>query len=207
MFCFALPVAVVVMVFVVTIVDGTVAMDFRQFYGAADAILRGVSPYPLPGEPLLPWGGPYPYPPLPALAATPLTVLSSDAAGLVVMSALVVVALAIPYVLGVRDWRCYGVLLLWPAVISAIQTSNLTLPLALAAALAWRFRDRSFVTSTVVGVTLAAKFLLWPLLVWYAATGRRLAAGAALVVGSAAPRRFVGRDRICGTRRLSGAPP
>ena len=86
-FCFALPVAVVVMIFVVTIVDGTVAMDFRQFYGAADAILRGVSPYPLPGEPLLPWGGPYPYPPLPALAATPLTVLSSDAAGLVVMSA------------------------------------------------------------------------------------------------------------------------
>ena len=183
-FCCAVPVAVVIMVFVVTIVDGTVAMDFRQFYGAADAILRGVSPYPQPGEPLLPWGGPYPYPPLPALAATPLTVLSSDTAGLLVMSVLVVVALATPYVLGVRDWRCYGVLLLWPAVISAIQTSNLTLPLALAAALAWRFRDKTFVASTIVGVTLAAKFLLWPLLVWSAATGRRLAAGAALVVAA-----------------------
>ena len=92
--CFALPVAVVVMIFVVTIVDGTVAMDFRQFYGAADSILRGVSPYPPPSGPLLPWGGPYPYPPLPALAVTPLTVLSSDAAGLVVMSVLVVVVAA-----------------------------------------------------------------------------------------------------------------
>jgi hypothetical protein len=183
-FCCALPVAVVVMIFVVTIMDGTVAMDFRQFDAAAEVILRGESPYPLASEPLLPWGGPYPYPPLPALVVTPLTGLSQDVAGLLVMSVLVVTTLAIPYVLGVRDWRCYGVLLLWPAVISAIQTSNLTLPLALAAALAWRFRDRALVTSTFVGVTLAAKFVLWPLVVWYAATRRHLAAVVTLAMAA-----------------------
>ena len=41
---------------------------------------------------------------------------------------------ACSYVLGVRDWRCYGVALMWPPVISAIQTGNLTLWLALACA-------------------------------------------------------------------------
>ena len=59
------------------------------------------------------------------------------------MGVLVLVALAIPFVLGVRDWRCYGLLLLWPPVISAVQTGNVTLWFALAAALAWRFRDRT----------------------------------------------------------------
>lgn len=183
-FCIALPVVVVVMIFVVAIDDGTVAMDFRQFYGAAEAILRGESPYPPAGEPTLPWGGPYPYPPLPALIVTPLTVLSPDIAGLFVMSMLVVVTLCIPFVLEVRDWRCYGLLLLWPAVISAIQTSNLTLPLALAAALAWRFRDRAFATSVFVGLALAAKFVLWPLVIWYAATRRFRAAVVTILVAT-----------------------
>ena len=36
-------------------------------------------------------------------------------------------------VLDVRDWRVYGVTLLWPSVIDAYQTANVTLPLALAA--------------------------------------------------------------------------
>ena len=70
------------------------------------------------------WGGPYPYPPLPALLATPLTVLPFQAAGLVVMGVLVCVALAVPYVLGVRDWRCYGLLLVWPSTMQAIQTAT-----------------------------------------------------------------------------------
>ena len=68
-----------------------------------------------------------PYPPLPALLAAPLTLLSLKSAGLVVMAILVLVALSIPGVLGVRDWRCYCVLLMWPPVISAIQTGNVTL--------------------------------------------------------------------------------
>ena len=37
----------------------SVAIDFRQYYGAAEAILRGESPYlPTPGTPLTEWGGP-----------------------------------------------------------------------------------------------------------------------------------------------------
>jgi len=97
---------------------------------------------------------------------------------------LVLVVPAILRVLGVRDWRCYGIALLWPPVISAIQTANPTLWFALAAALVWRYRDRVGVSSAAVGTTLAVKFVLWPLLVWLAATRRFATALLAGLVGA-----------------------
>jgi Glycosyltransferase family 87 len=178
-----LPALTMCLLFVGAIQGDDVATDFRQFYGAATAILRGDSPYLDSVDSLTVWGGPYPYPPLPALLATPLTALPLEAAGLLVMVVLVVVALSIPWVLDVRDWRCYGLLLLWPPVISAIQTGNVTLWFALAAAIAWRFRDRLFASSASVGLTLAAKFFLWPLAVWLAATRRALGAVLACAFG------------------------
>jgi hypothetical protein len=104
---------------------------------------------------------------------------------MVVMFSLVVVALAIPFVLGVRDWRCFGVIFLWPPVISAIQTANVTLWLALAAALAWRFRDRALAPAASIGATLAVKFVLWPLLLWFVVTRRIVSAAIAVVVAGA----------------------
>lgn len=184
-FCGVFPAMVLLALFVLAATDSAIAMDFRQFYWAAETILRGDSPYPARDEPLLPWGGPYPYPPLPALVATPLTLLPFEAAGILVMASQLAAALAVLAVLGVRDWRCYGVALLWPPVLSAIQTGNVTLLLGLAAALAWRFRDRAVASGTPLGVTLAVKFLLWPLVVWFAATRRYGAAALACVVGAA----------------------
>jgi hypothetical protein len=114
------------------------------------------------------------------------------------MALLVGAALAIPYVLGVRDWRCYGLLLLWPSVINAIQTGTVTLLLALGAALAWRYRDRTVAAAAAVGATLSLKLILWPLLVWLAGTRRiatalaTLAVGASLVLGSWAVIGFTG---------------
>ena len=178
------PVLTVVALFASAIESDSVAMDLRQFLGAAEAILGGDSPYLPPGEPLTEWGGPYPYPPLPALLAIPLIPLSFQTAGLLVMATLVVVALAIPWVLGVRDWRCYGLLLLWPPVISAIQTANVTLWFALFAAISWRFRDRLVPVTVTIGVTLAAKFFLWPIVIWLAATRRIATAVATCVVGA-----------------------
>ena len=180
-----LPALTVVVLFAAAIQSDEVATDFSQFYGAAEAVLRGDNPYGASGESLTAWGGPYPYPPLPALTAVPLTALALEAAGLLVMAVLVLVALAVPAVLGVRDWRCYGLLLLWPPVISAIQTGNVTLWFALAAAVAWRFRDRAVPVSASIGVTLAAKFFLWPLVVWLAATRRVASALLACAVGAA----------------------
>jgi hypothetical protein len=181
-FCGVLPVLVVVALFAAAIQGDVEAMDFQQFYAAASRIAHGQSPYA--GAPTN-WGGPYPYPPLPALLTVPLTVLPFKAAALLVMATLVLVALAIPAVLGVRDWRCYGLVLLWPPVISAVQTSNLTLWLGLCAALAWRYRDRLVTVSLLVGLTLAAKFFLWPLAIWLGATRRLGAAVLSVVAGGA----------------------
>jgi hypothetical protein len=183
-FCGVLPALVLVAMLVATISDGSLAMDFRQFYRAAEAVLAGDDPYPDEDALLTASGRPYVYPPLPALLAMPLTLVSLDVAGILVMGVLVIVALAIPWVLGVTDWRCYGIFLLWPPVLSAIQTGNVTLWLALAAALVWRFRDRTAIAGVSAGATLGVKFLLWPLLVWLLATRRVLAAvvGAAVAV-------------------------
>lgn len=179
-----LPLVTLFILFSSAVRDDSVAIDFWQFHAAAKVILDGDNPY-LPGaESLTEWGGPYPYPPLPALLAIPSTIASEQVAGFVLMMILVAVALAVPWIIGVRDWRCFGLLLLWPPVISAIQTGNVTLWFALAAALAWRFRDRLRVVAAAIGITLAAKFFLWPLVVWLAATRRIAAAVASLATGA-----------------------
>jgi hypothetical protein len=180
----ALPAIVVVLLFVSAVGDDAVAFDFRVFYAAAEAVLDGESPYQdLDDEDAAVARG-YVYPPITAIVVIPFTLLPVELAGLLVMALLVGAALAIPYVLGVRDWRCYGLLLLWPPVISAVQTGTVTLLLALGAALAWRHRDRTAATATSIGVTLSLKLILWPLLVWLAATRRVLSAVAALAVGA-----------------------
>jgi alpha-1,2-mannosyltransferase len=182
-FCGVLPVVVLVGVYVQAIRGGSAAMDFRQFYRGAEAILDGVNPYPVDGASLIASARPYVYPPFPALLVMPLTLLSIDHAAVLAMTATIALVPAILLVLGVRDWRCYGIAFLWPPVISAIQTSNPTLWFALAAALAWRFRDRIGLTSLLVGLTLAVKFVLWPLLVWLVATRRVGTAALATATG------------------------
>jgi hypothetical protein len=181
----ALPVLLLALVFVDAVADDAVAFDFRPFYRAAETILEGESPYPAAGDPLDAAAGPYVYPPLPALLAVPLTALPFEVAGVLVMLGLVAAALATLRVLDVHDWRCYGLILLWPPVISAVQTGNVTLFLGLAAAVGWRFRDRLVPPAASIGTTLAAKFFLWPLVVWLGATRRLAAAALACAVGGA----------------------
>ena len=143
-FCGVLPAITLVVLFASAVQDDAVAVDFRVFYDAAEAVLRGDSPYQSLSDATADVRRGYVYPPLTAIAVIPLTVLPVEVAGLVVMALLALTVLAIPLLLGVRDWRCYGVLLLWPPVISAIQTGSVTILLALAAALLWRFRNRLF---------------------------------------------------------------
>jgi hypothetical protein len=197
-FCGVLPVVVLVALYAQAIHDGTSAMDFGQFYEAAKSILDGASPYPVDGASLIASARPYVYPPFPAFLAMPLTPIALNYASVLVMTATLLTVPAILVVLGVRDWRCYGIAFLWPPVISGIQTSNPTLWFALAAALAWRFRNRVGLAGAIVGLTLAVKFVLWPLLVWLVATRRFAAAaiacatGCVLLVGSWAAIGFVG---------------
>lgn len=164
--CALLPPFALVVMFHDAIVTEGVAFDFRVFYVAAEGALRGETIYPPVDDPTLLDGRAYVYPPLTALVLAPLTLVSMDAAGLIVMVLLVVAVMAIPLLLGVRDWRCVGFVLLWPPVISAIQTANVSIPLAFAAALVWRYRDGSVRPGVALGVALAMKLLFWPLAVW-----------------------------------------
>lgn len=183
-FCGALPAVALIVFYESMTADGTLAFDFRPFYRAAGAILEGETPYPAADDPLTASTGAYVYPPLGALVSIPFRAAPFDVSGVVVMVLLTAAAAAIPYVLGVRDWRCFGVVFLWPPVWSATQTGNMTLLLGLAAAVGWRYRHLRVASSAAVGVTLAAKFFLWPLVVWFAATRRAWEAVAATVVGA-----------------------
>jgi hypothetical protein len=148
-------------------------IDFGPLYTAAATLLRGESPYPQLA-----------YPPLPAIVTVPLALVPLEVAEVLVMLVLVAGVPVTLRLLGVRDWRCYVVAFLWTPVLSAIQTGNITILLGLGAALAWRYRERAHVPALVVGVTLAAKFFLWPLAVWLAATGRRRAGAESLAAGA-----------------------
>jgi hypothetical protein len=174
-------------VLLVTAVRGDIlALDFHNaFRPAAQAVLDGVSPYVGPEDQGLASGAAFVYPPVSAFLLTPFAVMpafAADVAMTIVLAALVPLIL---FVLGVRDWRCYGIAFLWAPVFSALQTANLSIPLALGAALIWRFRDRLRPLVAVGALTFAAKIFLWPLALWLWFSGRRRAAVLS-VLGAAA---------------------
>ena len=99
------------------------------------------------------------------------------------MALLCAATVATLFLVGVRDWRCFGIVFLWPPVLSAIQeTGNVTLFLGLAGALAWRYRDHAGASAASIGVAVAVKLFLWPLIVWLAATRRVVSAVLAALV-------------------------
>jgi hypothetical protein len=152
------------------------ALDFHEeIYPQAKAVVHGRDPYPEPGTPITDTTNAI-WPVAAILPAIPLTALSPTAADWVATTVVLACLIAALWTLGVRDWRVYGVTLLWPSVIDAYQTANLTLPLMLLLALTWRHRDRTLVAGAALGAALALKFFLWPVVPWLVATGRRRAA-------------------------------
>lgn len=150
--------------------------DFHfAYYPAAEAIVAGEAFYPIKGFML---GGAqefvinYVYPPLTAVATIPLTVLPAGHADVLFQLLLVAAFIGTLAVIGVRDWRCYGLAFLWPPVTDAIATGNVSILLGFTAGLAWRFRDQPVRAGASVGISVATKIFLWPLVIWLAATRR-----------------------------------
>lgn len=159
-------------------------VDFRPYYFGAEALLRGETLYPALSDTMLGSGRAYVYPPLTAIAAAPLSVLPVSVAEATVVLLGVGAVIGSLSAVGVRDWRCYVVVFCWSPVLSAVLLGNLTVFLGLAAALAWRFRNHYLRAGMSLGVAIAAKFLLWPLLMWLVATRRVHAALYATAVGA-----------------------
>src|SRR5215831_11651069 len=172
--------------------------DWEIVRGAARSALHGRSPYPVADPAALVHYDRFVYPPITALLVAPLAVLP-DMAGrvLVLLLTLACVALALR-LLGVRDWRCYGLALLTAPALDTVSLGALSSAMLLGVAAAWRYRDRRYVAAPVIALTAVAKLFAWPLFVWLLATRRlRTAAGAAgmaliLLVGGWAAIGFAG---------------
>ena len=164
--------------------EGLLAWDVRFAYlPAAEAVLDGRSPYPALDDPILEDQKGYVYPPQLWLALVPLTPLPIGVVAVLVTAGLLALLFLTLRVLGVRDVRCYAASLLWMPSVSGVLLGNISIPLAFAAAVAWRYRDEIWQPAWALGLAVSAKFSMWPLLVWTAVTRRLRATAWALVIG------------------------
>lgn len=156
------------------------AYDFEgTIWEPARAVLDGESPYPEPNRASIQVGNPAVYPPVVTLLALPIALLSiaiAKAVWTVLLLASVASALML---VRVRDWRCYALALTSAPVLEGFFWGNVTSMLLVPLAVAWRWRDRPWVTGAAVGIIVAAKLFAWPLVVWFVLTRRFKAAFAA----------------------------
>ena len=110
------PVAALLLMLEVGLDTGTLADDFHhELYPQAEEMLAGRNPYPPPDFELTP-KNPFVWPPAAAFLVAPLTALSVGTAS-VVMAVLGLVCMAAAlWIVGLRDWRVYGLTALWPQV-------------------------------------------------------------------------------------------
>jgi hypothetical protein len=164
--------------------EGLLAWDVRFAYlPAADAVLDGRSPYPQLDDPILEDQKGYVYPPQLLLALMPLTPLPVDVAAFLVTIAMLALLGLTLHVLGIRDVRCYAAALLWVPTISGVLLANISIPLAFALAVVWRYRNTTWRPAIALGLAVSAKLLLWPMLVWMLATRRIRPTAWAVLIG------------------------
>jgi hypothetical protein len=122
------------------------------------------------------------YPPAAQVATLPFVLLPYDLS-LVVWLALLGAATVLALRLcGVTDPRVVALAVFSPPVLSGLAYANVALLVTLAVALAWVWRDRHRRVAIVVGVVVATRVFVWPLVVWLLITGRRRAAFESVVV-------------------------
>ncbi len=184
-----------------------VAVDFHAaYYPAATRLLAGSDPYAVTHDDIVK-GTAFVYPALAAMVFAPFALIGRGPAQVIYMLFCVACVPATLRTLNVRDWRVYGISLFWLPVCIGWQTANVTLPLTLLVALAWRHRDRPLVAGLVTAVAISIKPFVWPLALWLLATRRFRAASWTVACGLAVNLLawgLVGFDRIHTYTRLSG---
>ena len=184
--CGALPLLALYYAIAPNVFGDSQAADFHySYYEAAEAIRAGENFYPpvdfvVRGQDDLIID--YVYPPLVALLTVPWTFMPVGLAEVLLQFLLIAVFIGTLALLGVRDWRCYGLAFLWPPVTDAVATGNISILLGFAAAVVWVYRDRARVAGAMLGFSIAAKVFLWPLAIWLVATRRVRAAAWSVAV-------------------------
>ncbi|MGO9792742.1 MAG: glycosyltransferase family 87 protein [Solirubrobacteraceae bacterium] len=162
---------------------GIVAVDFgREYWVAGLRVLNGGDPYAWSARQIA-GGVSFPYPGFTAIGFASFALLSRGLSEALFTALCMLAALGTLRVLAVRDWRLYGLVMLWPPVVAAWQTANLTLLLVLGIGLIWRYRERPVVTGLLAALIVSLKPFTWPIGVWLLCTRRYRAAGWALAVG------------------------
>lgn len=165
------------------------AIDFHPVWRAGRAVLSGVSPYVAPDSLLTLRVGEihaFVYPAPLALVAAPLGSLPYGVAAGIYMAVLLASLGLGLWLLGVRDWRCFGVAFLSMPVYTALSLGTLTPLLFLGTAAAWRYRDRRWVAAVAVAAVVVIKIFLWPLVLWLFLTRRKAAALLSLAIAATA---------------------
>jgi hypothetical protein len=179
--------------------DGGFLFDLHVMWQAGHDVITGQSPYP------------FVYPAPAAFLMAPFGALPWGVAVVAFTLTLVGALILALRLLGVRDWRCYAVALASLPMASSIMIGTLSPLLAVAAAAAWRYRDRGIVVASAIVAAVVTKIFLWPLVIWLLATRRfrtaatAVALGVALTLGSWAMLGFDGlRDYAGGLERIAG---
>jgi hypothetical protein len=146
--------------------------DFRVFWKAGNRLLTGASLYPSDAALHADTRDYFVYPPVVAFAFAPLSLIPYVIAEALYTIASVTAICASLRIVGVRDWRCYAVLPFWMPVLQAVGLGTIAPFLGLALGVAWRYRDRRFVGSAALGLAIASKLFLWPIVFWLVATRR-----------------------------------
>jgi alpha-1,2-mannosyltransferase len=164
---------------------GVGALDFRDsFYVAAHRTLHGGDPYAWTRQQIVA-GISFPYPSLTGLLFAPLALLPPGAASAVFTAVCLLAVPAALRVLEVRDWRVYGLVLLWSPVVVGWQTGNVSLLLLLGLAAAWRLRSRPAVLGLIVAVIVSIKPIAAPLALWLLVSRRYVACAWTVLAGLA----------------------
>jgi Glycosyltransferase family 87 len=140
--------------------DGGFLFDLHTMWQAGHDVVTAHSPYP------------FVYPAPAAFVMAPFGALPWSVAVVAFTLTLLVGLVLTLRVLGVRDWRCYAVALGAMPMASSIMIGTLSPLLALGAAIAWRYRDRRWITATAIVGVVVTKIFLWPLAIWLIATRR-----------------------------------
>ena len=161
------------------------ATDFHQeYWPAARLVIHGLSPYAGNWQHISA-GVAFPYPAPTALLFVPLALVPHGVADILFTAINIAAVILTLRVLQIRDWRLYGVVFMWPMVVQAWQTANLTLLLGLGIAWLWRERDRPIVAGALAAALISLKPFVWPLAIWLLATRRYAATGWAIATGFA----------------------
>jgi Glycosyltransferase family 87 len=151
--------------------DGGFLFDLHVMWKAGHDVVTGHSPYP------------FVYPAPAAFLMVPFGVLPWKLA-VVAFSLFVAGSLFLTlYLLGVRDWRCYGAALASTPVVGSMAVGTLSTFLALCAAVAWRYRDRRWIVAWAIAGAVVTKVFLWPLAVWLLATRRYRSTATTVALG------------------------